>query len=214
MKSLIDGLPPEIAAQVHPDWRRNETEYWAKREELLPQYRGQWVAFAGGKVIAASRSSVEIVHSGQASGLHPFITCVGHEAEPFRVRRLTVLYDSAYPGPPLPIVTEFRTQPSLLGARLDRVIPDTGADTSVLPWADCQQVGIDFSIAAPSQMRGVGAIAQPSMLVAAWVYLDGSDYPCHIQVDFLGLDRILGREVLNEMEVLFRGPAREVVINP
>src|SRR5882724_2679639 len=27
MKSLLDGLPPEVAQRIHPDWQRNETEY-------------------------------------------------------------------------------------------------------------------------------------------------------------------------------------------
>ena len=38
MKSLIDSLPPEIAQRIHPDWRKNETDYWAKPDELLGQY--------------------------------------------------------------------------------------------------------------------------------------------------------------------------------
>jgi hypothetical protein len=35
MKSLLKGLPPEIAKQVHPDWSKNEVEYWAQRDQLL-----------------------------------------------------------------------------------------------------------------------------------------------------------------------------------
>jgi hypothetical protein len=38
MKSLADGLPAEIARQVHPDWRKNEAAYWAVRDQLLAQY--------------------------------------------------------------------------------------------------------------------------------------------------------------------------------
>ena len=38
MKSLADGLPPEIAQQVHLDWRKNEADYWELRESLLDQY--------------------------------------------------------------------------------------------------------------------------------------------------------------------------------
>jgi hypothetical protein len=40
------------------------------------------------------------------------------------------------------------------------------------------------------------------------------DYPCRLNVDFAGDERILGRDVLNQLEALFRGPVREVVINP
>ncbi len=37
MKSLADQLPPEIARQIHPDWRANEAAYWAGRDQLLGQ---------------------------------------------------------------------------------------------------------------------------------------------------------------------------------
>jgi len=46
MKSLADGLPAEIARQIHPDWRKNEAAYGAVRDQLLGQYRGQWIGFA------------------------------------------------------------------------------------------------------------------------------------------------------------------------
>ena len=49
MKSMADGLPPEIAAQVHPDWRKNESAYWANREAIRAQYEGLWVAYANGR---------------------------------------------------------------------------------------------------------------------------------------------------------------------
>ena len=44
--------------------------------------------------------------------------------------------------------------------------------------------------------------------------LDGQEYPCHLQADFAGSDRILGRDVLNKLEILFRGPVGEIVVNP
>jgi hypothetical protein len=38
--------------------------------------------------------------------------------------------------------------------------------------------------------------------------------PSLLQADFSGNERILGRDVLNRMDVLFRGPSGEVVVNP
>jgi len=35
MKSIADQLPPMIAAKIHPDWRKNEAEYWAIRDRLI-----------------------------------------------------------------------------------------------------------------------------------------------------------------------------------
>ena len=53
MQSLADGLPPELASQVHPDWYKNEKLYWSARDGLLHQYEGQWVAYADGAVITS-----------------------------------------------------------------------------------------------------------------------------------------------------------------
>jgi hypothetical protein len=89
MKSLADGLPPEIARQIHPDWRKNEAGYWAVRDQLLGQYLGQWVGFADGAVIASGTSPVAVFHAAGASGRHPFFICVGREEEPCRIRGAT-----------------------------------------------------------------------------------------------------------------------------
>ena len=43
-----------------------------------------------------------------------------------------------------------------------------------------------------------------------WVYLDGNEYESQLLADFSGNDRILGRDVLNSLEILFRGPSGEV----
>src|SRR5437588_6884355 len=82
MKSIADQLPPEIARQIHPDRRRNEAAYWAARDQLLDQYRGQWIGFAGGRVVASGASPVEVFHAAEATGLHPFFIRVGGEDEP------------------------------------------------------------------------------------------------------------------------------------
>jgi hypothetical protein len=84
MKSIADGLPPEIASQIHPDWRKNESDYWAVRDQLLVQYEGQWVAFADGAVIASGTSPVAVFHQAQPSSRHPYFICVGREDEPSR----------------------------------------------------------------------------------------------------------------------------------
>ena len=87
MKSLADGLPPEITQQVHPDWRKNETAYWDIRESLLDQYRGKWIAFSSGRVIASGTRPVLVLQASHQSGVHPFVICVGREEEPYRMRR-------------------------------------------------------------------------------------------------------------------------------
>jgi hypothetical protein len=136
MQSIVDQLPPEIGRQIHPDRRKNEAAYRAARDQLLDQYRGQWIGFADGRVIASGTSPVTVFHAAEASGRHPFFICVGREEEPCRIRRVTFPYDTHYPGEALPLIgVEFRQASGLPGIVLDRVIPDTGADASVLPWA-------------------------------------------------------------------------------
>src|SRR5438046_2818276 len=105
MQSLADQLPPDIAGQIHPDWRSNEAAYWAARDQLLGQYAGQSFGFADGAVVASGTSPVAVFHAAEASGRHPFVTCVGREDEPCRMRRARFPYDATYPGEPLPIVT-------------------------------------------------------------------------------------------------------------
>ena len=154
MKSIADGLPPEIASQIHPDWRKNEAEYWKVRDELLPQYADQWVAFADGAVIAAGKSAVKIFHAAHRSGRHPFVICVGREQEPCRMRRANFAYDATYVPEPLPVIeAEFRRMSGMAGLVLDCVIPDTGADGSTLPWADCQQLQLDPALGMPGLTR-------------------------------------------------------------
>src|SRR5439155_16752815 len=101
---------PEIARQVHPDWRTNEAAYWAVRDQILGQHRDQWIAFADGAVIAAASTPLDVFLAIRPSGRHPFVTRVGHEDEPwYRIRRASFPYDTAYPSAALPVLSaEFR----------------------------------------------------------------------------------------------------------
>jgi predicted aspartyl protease len=215
MEYILSKLPPEVAARVHPDWKRNEKAYWARRESLLRQYEGQWVGFADDAVIVSGERPVEVLHAAQRTGRHPFVTRVGHEDTPQRMRRSTYSYDSAYPGEPLPrVAVDFRTAPGGPGATFEDAIPDTGADASALPWADCQALQLDPEEGVPALMGGVGGSSAATVVWAAYATIDGVEYPCWLQADFAGDERIVGRDLLNQLEVLFRGPAREVVLNP
>jgi hypothetical protein len=215
MKSLADGLPPEIARQVHPEWRKNEADYWAVRDELLGQYQGKWVGFANGKVVVSGTRPVVVFHAAHQAAEHPYVICVGRENEPYRMRRANFAYDTSYPGEALPVIRmEFRRFSGLPGPTLDMVIADTGADTSALPWADCQKLQLDPAQGVPGLMTGVAGGSATTLGFQVWVYLDGKEYECQLQADFVGNERILGRDVLNSMDVLFRGPTGEVIVNP
>lgn len=216
MKSLADRLPAEIARQVHPDWRKNEAAYWAVRDKLLSQYQGQWIGFADGAVIVAASTPLEVFLVVHQTGRHPFVIRVGHEDEPwYRIRRTSFPYDTPYPSAALAVVSaEFRATSGSTGLLLDRVIPDTGADTTTLPWSDCQQLHLDPALGVPGVISGVAGGMAVTMGFLIWVWLDGQEYPCQLQADFAGQERILGRDVLNRLEMLFRGPTGEVIVNP
>ena len=97
---------------------------------------------------------------------------------------------------------------------LDQVIADTGADATALPWSDCKRLGFDPADGAPGLLGGVGDTVAPTLVFPAWAALAGNPFPCRLQADFSGQERILGRDVLNRLDVLFRGPAGEVVVDP
>ena len=131
MKSLADGLPAEIARQVHPDSRKNEAAYWTVRDQLLGQYQGQWIGFANGAVVASGTRPVMVLHAARQAAEHPYIICVGREDEPYRMRRTSFAYDTSYRGEALPVLRiEFRQFSGATGLAFDQVIADTGADTS------------------------------------------------------------------------------------
>jgi hypothetical protein len=216
MKSLADSLPPEIAQQIHPDWRKNEADYWLVRDELLGHHQGHWIAFADGAVVASASTPLEVFLAVQGSGRHPFVIRVGHEDEPwYHIRRTAFAYDIAYPPTALPVLSaEFRHTSGTAGSVLDGVIPDTGADTTTLPWSDCQQLSLDPTLGVPGVISGVAGGRAVTIGFLIWVWLDGQEYPCQLQADFGGRERILGRDVLNRLDILFRGPSHEVIVNP
>src|SRR5712692_78237 len=215
MKSLADGLPLEIAKQIHSDWRKNEAAYWAVRDQLLGQYQGQWIGFADGVVVATGTRPVVVFHAAHQAAEHPYVICVGREEEPYRMRRANFAYDTSYSGEALPVIhAEFRRLSGVPGLVFDQVIPDTGADTSALPWADCQQLQLNPAQVVPGLMSGVAGGSATTLGFLVWVYLDGTEYQCQLHADFVGNERLLGRDVLNSLEVLFRGPSGEVLVNP
>ena len=104
MNNIADQLPPEVAFQLHPDRRKNEAAYWAVRDQLLDQYRGRWIGFADGKLVASGKRPVAVFHVAEATGLHPFFICVGREEQPCRIRRVAFPCDADYTSEALPSI--------------------------------------------------------------------------------------------------------------
>src|SRR5205823_6022786 len=127
---------------LHPEFVADEKAYLKMRASLLGQYRGQWVAVQGGKVIAAEADLMKVIDKTSAAGGHPYIALVGAEdAVVFRVRRAVFNYDQAYQPFPLPrLSATFWNNAQTHSHQYADVIPDTGADVSVLPDSDCKAI--------------------------------------------------------------------------
>jgi hypothetical protein len=70
-----------------------------------------------------------------------------------------------------------------------------------VPWSDCEYLAFDPRDGASGVMGGVGHTAVPTVAFPAWACLDGSSFPCRLQADFTGHERILGRDALNRLDV-------------
>src|SRR5207244_2942399 len=73
---------------------------------------------------------------------------------------------------------------------------------------------LDPTFGVPGVSGGVGGSLAVTMGFLIWVWLDGQEYPCQLQAAFAGHERILGRDVLNRLEILFRGPTGQIIVNP
>jgi hypothetical protein len=72
---------------MHPDRRKNEVAYWEVRDQLMEQYRDQWIGFAAGRVVVSGKDATEVLAASEATGLYPFFICVGREEDACRRRR-------------------------------------------------------------------------------------------------------------------------------
>lgn len=216
LHTQTDNLPHDQRQRLHADFLANERAYLRMRDRLLAQYRGQWVAVHDGQVLASGTQLMQVMERAVASGGHPYIALVGAEdAAVFRVRRAVFAYDHAYQPFPLPRVkatfwnhaeTHSQTHPD--------VIPDTGADVSVLPDADCSAIDLYNSPYLTGMAGGVVGASVTTLFYWGKVEIDGARYSALVQPVPAGRERILGRDVLNQQRVLFDGPAGQVVVNP
>jgi hypothetical protein len=209
------NLPQDQQQRLHPDFLANEQAYLQMRDSLLAQYRGQWVAIEDGKVLVAGPKLMEVMDIASTSGGHPYIALVGAEdAVVFRVRRAVFAYDQAYQPFPLPRVTAtFWNHSQTHSQQHADVIPDTGADVSVLPATDCTAIDLFNSPYITGVAGGVIGAGVTTLFYQGKVEMDGRHYSALIQ-PVAGHERILGRDVLNQQRVLFDGPAGEVVVDP
>ncbi len=106
-KTLTQYLPEEQKKRLHPDFVKNEQQYWQIRDQLLQKYRGQWVAFHQGQVVAVGKDLFDITDQVGRLGCHAYIAKVGEEDQVvFQIRRVDFAYDTAYQPFALPRLDE------------------------------------------------------------------------------------------------------------
>ena len=125
-------------------FKQDEEEYWQMREKLLKQYRGKWVAFHQKEILSSGNNLSQVtLEAFQKSNRGAFITKVGEEDKIItKIRfRKEFDYDMEYEPFPLPQAqVKFYSFEKTMSKAYQRVIPDTGADTTCLPTKDCQSL--------------------------------------------------------------------------
>lgn len=211
-KSQTQYLPQEQKQRLHPDFVANEQDYWRMRDQLLKQYAGKWVALHQGQVVAVSQGIFDITEQVGKLGYHAYIAKVGDEDKlVFQVRRKDFAYDASYQPFALPRAeVTFSNYVQTRSKLCADVIPDTGADLSVLPDNDCQDIDLFGSPYFLTQSRGVVGPSVTSLVYQGYAEINGLRFPVLIQAIRDISERILGREVLNQMRVTFDGPQGRV----
>ncbi len=194
-------------------FEQDERDYWAMHEELLKQHHGKWVAVHQGRVIAVSDDMVEVMHAPTEEG-YAYCNFVGLEDKVVvRKRRAEFSYDESYAPIPLPRVSVTLHNLQLgSSATFEDVIPDTGADLSCWPVEDLRRLGLTLFQRFHGVSKSFGAPEQSSEFFPVTVEIAGVRYRAVVEaVD--EQERLLGRDVLNQLVATFDGPNRRVVLH-
>jgi len=192
---------------------KNEKEYWQQRNDLMKKYAGKHIAYHNGEVIASANSLVEVMdRAGQLKCPSAYITQVGQEKLELAVRRLEFEYDQTYRLVPLPLATvTFLNYNKDNPVEYPDVIPDTGADICMLPMMQCEEINLFSSPCRRYRLRGITSIeTSQSLMFLGSVQLGTEEYLALIS-PYAGNDKILGRDVMNQLTVTFRGREGKVI---
>ncbi|MGZ8520281.1 MAG: hypothetical protein ACXWX7_09055 [Candidatus Binatia bacterium] len=125
-----------------------------------------------------------------------------------RQRRVSFPYDANYSPTPLPRVAAviYNFQRTKSKAVVD-AIPDTGADAACLPMDDCQDLELFLFPYYRGMSHPFGGAVRSVTFYAARVELDGRFYNAVVE-PVAESERLIGREVLNQIKVTFDGPSQ------
>lgn len=210
------NLPPKLRAHLHPVFLANERDYLRLRDSLLPAYGGRWVAVHAGRVVAVGDDLLAVLDAGAAVHPQAYFARVGEEDRVvFRNRLQVFAYDLGYRPFPLPrAAVTFLNHAETASQVFPDVIPDTGADTCVLPETDCLAFDRFNSPGFPGLAAGFAGAATSALFYHGKAEVNGTRVTALIQAVADGDERLLGRNVLNHHRVVFDGPQRRVVVEP
>jgi hypothetical protein len=206
-----EKLPRELKQFLPEAYKENEQAYWLKREILIQQFANKWVAIHDGKVVAVAEDMTGVMDEVGKRGLcDAYIEKVGGEYDTvFTIRRrrgVRFAYDSSY-FPPIPRAeVTFSNFQQTHRATYDNVIPDTGADSTVLPLNDCASFTLFSSPFYSSLSRGIDSAPAPTLIYRAFAEITRHTYSALIEAHPFYSERLLGREVMNALVAIFDGP--------
>jgi len=189
--------------------------YLAMRSRLLREYSGKWVAIAGGRLVSSGLNPSKVLRRAYAKGVKlVYLDKVGVEARlTIRIRRTAWPYDRRYEPFPIPRIrvtvsnierTQRKSYPN--------AIPDSGADVTALPIADCERLGI---LANPVREFPIGWVGQPTEVRPVYsAYVTIGKHESLALVDaYVASDEVLiGRDVLNNFRLTLDGKRGRVTI--
>lgn len=195
--------------------KKEERAYDAMREELLKTHYGKWVVVSDNAVVASGDDPLTVTHEASRKGSkHSYFTRVGFEDKTeFKIRRVSFPYDSSYPVFPIPRAS-VKVHNTAFGASKDisDLVLDTGADVTCLREQDCDDAHLDEGGAYLNKVQIYGGGEKQAIFFDGIIELDQRRYNALIQMVGNTDERILGRDVLNQLKVTFDGPEKKTTI--
>ena len=208
-----EQLPERLRQLLTDAYLANEKVYWQQREQLVQRLANKWVAVHNGQVVTVGEDMATVMDEVGKQGLcDAYIEKVGGESDTvFTIRQrreIGFAYDSSY-APPIPrIEVKFLNFQQSHHTTYADVIPDTGADNTVLPFEDCAAVSIFSSPFYSSFSRGIDSAPTPTLLYRCFAEIGGHLSAALIEPHPTFDGRLLGRDVLNTFVTIFDGPRR------
>jgi Family of unknown function (DUF5678) len=197
---------------VEQGFEQDRLDYWAMRDELLAKYSGKWVAVHRGRVMAVGDDPLSIMEQALAEDGYAYTNKVGEEDKiVVRQRRVSFPYDDTYSPTPIPRVSAvLHNFSQTRSKRVDDAIPDTGADVTCLPVGDCQDLDLFLFPYYSGVSHPFGGVRRSVTFYGAKVEINGSIYVAIVE-PVTERERLVGREILNQIKVTFDGPSRTTI---